>query len=59
MNNKQRKSLYESILKDVAKIVKKRIDEAEEKEALESVNQKAQEPTTTAMEAAFAAAKKQ
>ena len=34
-------------------------DEAEEKEALESVNQKAQEPTTTAMEAAFAAAKKQ
>ena len=34
-------------------------DEAEEKEALESVNQKAAEPTTTTMEAAFAAAKKQ
>ena len=32
MNNKQRKCLYESILKDVAKIVKKRIDEAEDKE---------------------------
>ena len=34
-------------------------DEAEEKEALESVNQKAQEPTTTTMAAAFAAANKQ
>ncbi len=33
-------------------------DEAEEKEALESVNQKAQEPQTTAMAAAFAAAGK-
>ena len=34
-------------------------DEAEEKEALESVNQQAAEPTTTAMAAAFAAANKQ
>ncbi len=34
-------------------------DEAEEKEALENINQKAQEPATTAMAAAFAAAEKQ
>lgn len=33
-------------------------DEAEEKEALESINQQATEPTTTAMAAAFAAAGK-
>lgn len=33
-------------------------DEAEEKEALESINQQASEPTTTAMAAAFAAAGK-